>query len=473
MNVCGFYWLQEMLKTFSGFPTALCFLFVLIVCAYQGGRMALFGWLYGRATTRGWPAAPIFLVAFAASEIAYPLLFPWYYAATVHQVPALTQTAELGGPILVGLVLVGANLALSEIALARLEARPIDRRLIGGGVAGVALALLFAAWRIRATDAKAAESPHVNVGMVQANMGLMEKRQDPNEGMNRHLRATQKLRELGVDFVVWSETSAMRPLREEETARAVPREIGRRIGMPALFGAVLVKPHPDPRRRYVFFNSALSTDAMGEVNGRYDKEYLLAFGEYLPFGDQFPALYDASPNSGRFSPGTELTPLTIDVGGAKHAIAMLICYEDILPSFTNQAVSATKPELLVNMTNDAWFGDTTEPWEHLALAKLRAIEHRRYLVRSTNSGVSAVVDPVGRVLVKTSPFKEEIASATIRWMTASTVYEAIGDWPWRLAAIAAVAAAFVRRKGSDLKDAAKSAAPIAVGDSKSDARPNG
>jgi apolipoprotein N-acyltransferase len=343
--------------------------------------------------------------------------------------------------------------------------------MVGGAAAALAVSLLFAAWRIRATDAKAAESPHVNVGMVQANMGLMEKRQDPNEGMNRHLRATQKLREQGVDFVVWSETSAMRAMREEDTARAVPREIGRRIGVPALFGAVLVRPDPDPRRRYRFFNTALSTDAMGEVNGRYDKEYLLAFGEYLPFGDQFPALYEASPNSGRFSAGTELTPLTIDIGGTKHSIAMLICYEDILPSFTNSAVSATKPELLVNMTNDAWFGDTSEPWEHLALAKLRAIEHRRYLVRSTNSGVSAVIDPVGRVIVRTNPFKEEIASATIRWMTASTVYEAIGDWPWRLAAIAAVAAAFVRRKRADAKAEAK--AIVADADVKSDARPNG
>lgn len=452
MNVCGFYWLQEMLKTFSGFPTLACMFFVVVVCAYQGGRMALFGWLYARATARGWPAAIVLLCAFAASELLYPLLFPWYYAATVHQVPLLTQTAELGGPILVGLVLVGANLSIAEPLLARLEGRAADRRVMLGGVIGLAVAMLFGIWRIRATDARAAESPEVKVGMVQANMGLMEKRQDPYEGMNRHLRATDKLRELGADFVVWSETSAMRPLREDETNRAVPREIGRRIGLPAIFGAVLVKPDPDPRRRYVYFNTALSTDARGEVNGRYDKEYLLAFGEYLPFGDTFPALYEASPNSGRFSAGTELTPLTIDIAGTKHSVAMLICYEDILPSFTNRAVAATKPELLINMTNDAWFGDSSEPWEHLALAQLRAIEHRRYLVRSTNSGVSAVVDPVGRVIAHTSTFKEETTLAVVRWMKSSTVYESIGDAPWYFAAIVAFGTAFLRRKPRSAAD---------------------
>jgi apolipoprotein N-acyltransferase len=446
MNVCGFSWLAEMLKVFSGFPTALCLLFVVIVCAYQGGRLALLGWLYARATARGWPGSLMFLLAFAASELLYPLLFPWYYAATVHQIPLLTQTGELGGPILVGLVLVGANLAIAEPLLARLERRALDRHVVLGGVIGVVVAAAFGAWRIRATDSRAAESPEVKIGMVQANMGLMEKRQDPYEGLNRHLHATTKLREQGADFVVWSETSAMRPLLETEKDRAIPREIGRLLGMPAIFGAVLVKPDPDPRRRYVYFNTAISTDARGDVNGRYDKEFLLAFGEYLPFGDTFPALYEASPHSGRFSAGTELTALTIDLGGTKHAIAMLICYEDILPSFTNRVVAATKPELLVNMTNDAWFGDTSEPWEHLALAQLRAVEHRRYLVRSTNSGVSAVVDPVGRVIAKTSPFKEETILASVRWMKSSTVYESLGDVPWYAASIVAFAAAFVRRK---------------------------
>ena len=101
----------------------------------------------------------------------------------------------------------------------------------------------------------------------------------------------------------------------------------------------------------------------------------------------------------------------------------------------------------MNITNDAWFGDTEEPWEHLALSEMRAIEHRRYLVRGTNSGVSAVVDPVGRVIAKGGTFRQEGVLATIHWMKSRTVYELLGDWPWLLATIATVAAAFRRRKG--------------------------
>ncbi len=100
----------------------------------------------------------------------------------------------------------------------------------------------------------------------------------------------------------------------------------------------------------------------------------------------------------------------------------------------------------MNITNDAWFGDTAEPWEHLALAQLRAVEHRRYLVRGTNSGVSAVVDPVGRVTAHSGTFRQETLLAPIHWMRSRTVYEAVGDWPWVLVSGAAFGAAFRRRR---------------------------
>src|SRR5690349_2934254 len=85
MTMLGFYWLLEMLQTFSGFPLPLCALFMAILCAYQAGRIALLGWVYARVEARGWPANLAFLLVFAASEQIYPLLFPWSYAATVHQ----------------------------------------------------------------------------------------------------------------------------------------------------------------------------------------------------------------------------------------------------------------------------------------------------------------------------------------------------------------------------------------------------
>ena len=121
-----------------------------------------------------------------------------------------------------------------------------------------------------------------------------------------------------------------------------------------------------------------------------------------------------------------------------YRISALVCYEDIIPGFVRKAVNEGDPHLLVNITNDAWFGDTTEPWEHLALAKFRAVEHHRYLVRSTNSGVSAIVDPVGRVTGNTGVFTVESLVGEVRMLEGWTLYRYLGDWPGWLS-VAAVA----------------------------------
>jgi apolipoprotein N-acyltransferase len=448
MNVAGFFWLQQMLQTFSGFAAPVCFFFVLVVCTYQGGRIALLGWLYGRASARGWPGPLVFAAAFVASELLYPLLFPWYYAATVHQIPMLTQLAELTGPIGVGLVLVSANIALAELLVARCEKRKVNVALPAVGTIAVVFACCYGILRVSSVDAMVQAAPAATVGVVQANMGLMEKRSSFEDGLQRHLDASSAvLQDSHADFVVWSETSAMRPVRDSTYKQELRAAVGRRIGAPAIFGAVVVR-QVDDERGYVLYNAAVSSDENGTILGRYDKQYLLAFGEFLPFGETFPRLYRWSPNSGHFTPGTSLDPLILRVRGESHPVSVLICYEDVLPGFTNDAVRHADPELLVNMTNDAWFGDTTEPWEHLALAQFRAIEHRRYLVRGTNSGVSAIIDPVGRVVAQSGTFRQETIAGPVHWMRTHTLYESFGDGPWWIVSFLLVAGCFVARRRS-------------------------
>jgi apolipoprotein N-acyltransferase len=121
----------------------------------------------------------------------------------------------------------------------------------------------------------------------------------------------------------------------------------------------------------------------------------------------------------------------------------MVCNDDVSPSLGNRLLADADTDLLVNLTNDAWFGDTTEPWIHLALAKFRAIEHRRYFVRGTNSGVSAFIDPVGRVVAHTRTFSEETLRHEIHWLSGRTVYERIGDWLYWAAAIFVFVAAFL------------------------------
>jgi apolipoprotein N-acyltransferase len=427
MTFVGFYWMLGMLQTFSGFPAALCVVFMLLLALYQGGRIGLFGFLYARATSLGWWRGPCFALAFAASELIYPLLFPWYFGAVVHQLPVLTQLAELGSPIAVGLVIALVNFTLAELLIAQIEHRPKPWRLAALQAGLLAISAGYGVLRLGEIDRLVAQAPKGRVGVVQANMGLMEKRADRSEGLRRHLELSERLVAEGpLDLIVWSETSVAGGVYEHDAEAVYRMLFTERLKVPVLFGALLMRDVSDARRR-TLFNSALMSDGRGSITGRYDKHALLAFGEYLPLGSTFPILYEWSPNTGAFTPGTTLTPLPV----GEHRVSAHICYEDVLPGFVNDLVRGSGADLLVNITNDAWYGDTTQPWIHLALATFRAIEHRRFLVRSTNSGVSAFVDPAGRVLAHTATFERAALSHEVAYLKpARTPYELYGDAPW-------------------------------------------
>lgn len=442
MTFVGFYWMLGMLQSFSGFPVPVCVVFMVLLALYQGGRIGLFGFLYARASHRGWWRGPCFALAFAASELCYPLLFPWYFGAVVHQLPALTQLAELGSPIAVGLVIALFNFALAELLFAQRERRPKPWRLVAMQGALLAITIGYGGVRIGEVDRQTAKAPRGRVGIVQANMGLMEKRADRGEGLRRHLELSERLEAEGpIDLIVWSETSVAGGVYEDDAEAIYQRLFTRRITVPVLFGALLMRDVSDARGR-TLFNSALMSDGRGHITGRYDKHALLAFGEYLPLGSTFPILYEWSPNTGAFTPGASLAALPL----GQHRISAHICYEDVLPGFLNDLVRASQPELLVNLTNDAWYGDTTQPWIHLALAKFRAIEHRRFMVRSTNSGVSAFIDPVGRVLAHTGTFQRAALSHEVAYLKpARTPYEVYGDAPWWACTLAIAALCIARR----------------------------
>jgi apolipoprotein N-acyltransferase len=422
----------------------LCAVFMVILCSYQGGRFALLGWLSARGAQRNWPKNTVLVLAFVASELCYPLLFPWYFSASMHRVPWMVQSADIGGPILVGVVMLAVNLALAELVLARLERRRVAIPVLIGGAAALGLNLAYGAIRIAQVDRYAAASEALKVALVQGNMGLLDKRNNPEEGLRRHLVLSNTMKEAGAELLVWSESSVAFASPEDAYNDVLQRRFTKKLGVPTIFGAVLYRDNPEPSLAR-FFNVALASDANGVVGSRYDKQFLLAFGEYLPFGDRFPDLYKLSPHSGKFSPGTSQAPLTLTLRGKPRKLTTLICYEDILPGFTRDAVREAQPELLVNLTNDAWFGDTSEPWEHLALAKMRAVEHHRFLVRSTNSGVSAIIDPVGRTVVETKTFVEDAKLAEIRLMSRGTWFETLGHYPHMLASLLALVFAFWRR----------------------------
>jgi predicted amidohydrolase len=207
---------------------------------------------------------------------------------------------------------------------------------------------------------------------------------------------------------------------------------------PLLMGVLTSGPNPEDPERSLDYNSSLLMSGSGQVLGRYDKNFLLLFGEYLPLAGTFPFLRKWLPEAGDVTPGEDVAVL--NSGPAR--LGVLVCYEGIIPSFTRK-VAQQNPNILVNLTNDAWFGKTEEPYLHMQLAAFRAIEHRRFFIRSTNTGVSVAVDPVGRILHQTSIEGAETFTTDAALMTEQTLYLRFGDlFAWCCCALGALLAGF-------------------------------
>jgi apolipoprotein N-acyltransferase len=389
-----------------------------------------------RAATR----LPLVLVAplvMVTIELTMPEIFPYYLAISQAWVPHVIQIADFTGPLGVTALLVLCNAAVYD---AGALARPLDAGGLWRGGRGraalrplalVALAIVadlgYGALRLGQVDARRAAAPKVKTGVVQANVGILEK-WDPREFARLlvvHQQLSAELARQGAGLIVWPESSYPYPLPrpfQGDFDQGNPRRVQRGFATPLLFGAVT----EGPGDKYPY-NTALMMDADGTVTGSYDKVFLMLFGEYIPFYDSIPWFTKLFPEASNFARGADPASFPLSLGTLKGSpnppaadsagrspatsapsetarrdfkLGPLICYEDILPGFARR-VAKLGPNAFVNITNDAWFGRTAEPHQHLALAVFRSIEHRLEMVRAVNTGVSAHVDAGGRVLRQT------------------------------------------------------------------------
>jgi apolipoprotein N-acyltransferase len=416
-NTAAFYWMDGLLERFGHMPLVEAAPIMLLLTAYQGLEFALFSWgvfrVRARTGGRGSVALTAMLVM-ATIELAMPQVFPFYLAISQAWVPPIIQIADLAGPIGVSALIVAWNGALVDARLrwlagaAELRGPRLSAALRPLAVASafVVAALGYGAVRLHQVDAARAAAPKVKTGLVQANIGILEK-WDPREFARLlvvHQRASADLARAGAELMVWPESSypyaLPRPF-EHEWPVGDPRRVRVGFHTPILFGA-LTRTEGQPQRpadRYPY-NTALMMDAEGSIQGAYDKVFLMLFGEYIPFYDTIPWFTELFPEASNFSRGSVAASFPLRVGGRDYKLGPLICYEDILPGFTRR-VAKLAPNALVNITNDAWFGRTWEPYQHLALGVFRAVENRLELVRAVNTGVSAHVDAGGRVLQRT------------------------------------------------------------------------
>ncbi|MFO7576480.1 MAG: apolipoprotein N-acyltransferase, partial [Pelovirga sp.] len=190
-------------------------------------------------------------------------------------------------------------------------------------------------------------------------------------------------------------------------------------GVPLLVGSPAYAPAADGRLLY--HNSAFLLDTDGVIRGRSDKVHLVPFGEYVPLGRLLSFVDKLVVGVGDFSPGG-IQPLPLD----QHQLGVLICYEVIFPHLARGYVRQGS-DLLVNLTNDAWFGRSSAPYQHLAMARFRAIENRIWLARSANTGISALIAPSGEVTLAGPIFQPLALTGSVGLGAQPTFYTRYGD----------------------------------------------
>lgn len=419
-------------------PAAAWLFTVLLVCAYAvvpAAAVALYAALRPRARLAWAPL--LFACLYVGSEWlrSGPLGLPWLLAGeSVAFAPTWIQVGDLGGMVAVGLPLVASGAALG-LALRWRSPRPLI-------APALLLAAVFGYGKYRLHQPVDVGRP-VRVGVVQASIPQHDRFQPGSARRNvlRHVQATRSLvAKAPVDLVVWSETAIDTDLDKHPELVAGLSGLATRLGVPLLTGA----PR-DARGRYT--NSVVLFVPGRGLAESYDKQRLVPFAEMDP-----PGLHWLEPLLGPVTQGEPYTPghRAVVFRDGPLPFSTPVCFEITYPDLVRRFREAGA-QLLVNLSNDAWFGRTGYARMHLAHAALRAAELHIWVVRGANTGISAVVDARGRIVSRLGLFQSGTLRATVYPAGPDTVYGRLGDGPaLAFLGLIALAAVVHRRQGGDL-----------------------
>jgi apolipoprotein N-acyltransferase len=359
--------------------------------------------------------------------------FPWgVLGYSQYKNIYILQLASLFSVYSISFLLAFVNGLLAEGILER-------RRLpyiVAAASIGFALAYGFSSVKpINSTE-------HIRVSVIQGNIDQNQKwdLRYRSQTLNTFLRLTRISALARPDLIVWPETAVPGYLRYDPWLRGAIMDIASETGAFMLVGADDVEYSGGERK---FFNSAFLVSPKGEVLGKYDKIHLVPFGEYVPYKSIFFFVEKIVVGEGDFSGGDDYTVFSMGKG----RFGTIICYEAIFPWLVRGFVERGA-QFIVNITNDAWFGRTSAPYQHAAMSVFRAVENRVSLVRCANTGVSMFVDPYGRIYKKTGIFEERVITWDLPIVKCRSFYMKVKEG-FPIACIAlSMFGAIIRLKGS-------------------------
>ncbi|MFO0730294.1 MAG: apolipoprotein N-acyltransferase [Nitrospiraceae bacterium] len=442
------FWVITAMNVYGKVPFGIAILVMLLLTVYLGLYIALYAGILA-SIRNAWPGfgllpAPFLWVALELIRTYFLSGLPWsLFGYSQYQWLPIIQMADHFGVYGVSFLLVLVNTAIAEGLLWSVKAyRGFQIRSYpwpSAVAAGSAFTVALIYGTTLLSSAEQGPTRTISVGVVQPNVDQAQKwdvafRQ---ETMNRYQRLTQGLGE-DLDLVVWPEAATPFVFDMEPQYRLLVTDIAQRAGAPLLFGSPALRRYPDGRPYLMNSASLLSTD--GQILGRYDKQHLVPFGEYIPlhnsvlfFLDKLvEGIGDFEPGPGptllMFKPREKLPPMAAAATAPDFHLrfGVVICYEVIFPDLVRR-FSANGADFMVTVTNDAWFGPSSAPYQHFGMVVFRAVENHVAFARAANTGISGFIDAYGRVTEASPIFTQGAWKGTLTVGHQQTFYARYGD----------------------------------------------
>jgi apolipoprotein N-acyltransferase len=435
------YWIIVAVHTYGNIPliASACILLLLVgyLSLYTGAFAALTGFIQMRSRLPLVLVSPFVWVVLEYLRSFLLTGFPWANLGHSQYLNlAFIQMADITGVYGLSFVIVLVNAAIySAISQRSKRAAPIRDVTLAAML--ILVFLTYGYWRKSSVDHEISKQPALQIGLVQGNIDQSVK-WDPSfqkETMAIYDRLSRKAAETKPDLIIWPETATPFYFQDAKEYQPLVLEVPQKTGSFLLFGTPSYKVEG---KQVASYNSAYLVSPAGRITGVYDKVHLVPFGEYIPLSDLLFFIGSLGEGIGDFKSGKGVVNFSLPKG----RFGVLICFEIIFPDLARRFVK-DGANFLVTITNDAWFGRTSAPYQHFAIAVFRAVENRVFIARAANTGISGFIDPNGRILNQGGIFTEEAINGTIRLMNGKSFYTRYGDvFAWLCSGVSIILLSF-------------------------------
>ena len=443
------YWVVIAMHLYGKVPLPISIVLMLVLAGYLGLYVGLYAWGFVRLEQRWpaatWIAAPCLWVSLEYVRTHAFSGLPWgLFGYSQFQWLPLIQIANVTAVYGVSFLIVLVNVSVFLLIRWALTENP-QRTLRPWLPLAVTVAAVLGVWLYGLSQLQAPPSDRLTVGIVQANIDQAHKWDQAYrvETLERYRRLTETVSPRS-DLILWPEAATPFMFEQEPDYRSLVTEMTKNAEVPLVFGSPALRRQSDGTP--YLLNSAYLLNPSGEITGRYDKQHLVPFGEYIPLQRILFFLDKLVVGIGDFQPGPGPTLLDFEHGPDRREtrFGVAICFEVIFPDLVRR-FALEGANFLVTITNDAWFGNTVAPHQHFGMVVFRAVENRMAFARAANTGVSGLIDPTGRILTATPIFAEHAIIGSIPLSASSTVYTRFGDvFAWACVIMALFLLSFAR-----------------------------